>query len=171
LKQDEIDYFKSSHCRHLRGQFFKYRDQQKYPPPTGRETADRVQADLDQIIRHSNVLGVSCIIPVPLYSRFENDPNYVAVSSKDAYHWAVQTVWMLCAEVMREMDRGNIVTLAHDNTVDFETLRQLYKGYKRTSTTLACWGDLIPRDDKTNPPIRPPMLQRALKPSFDRMAE
>jgi hypothetical protein len=56
LNQDNLDYFKSSQCRHLRNQFFKYRDQIKYPPPSGRAAADKVQADLDRIIYECQLL-------------------------------------------------------------------------------------------------------------------
>ncbi|MFZ3209913.1 MAG: hypothetical protein WA188_00220 [Terriglobales bacterium] len=155
LDEDGLEYFKSSQCRHLRRQFFKYRDQQKYPPPLGREAADRVQADLDQIIHDCRLMGVGAIIPVPLYRRFQADPQYAGVCAHDPYEWAVQTVWMQCVQGMQELGRGHVVTFAHDDCSNFHLLDQLYKGYKqanrKSSRRLAGFS---PLEDKTTPPIQ-----------------
>ncbi|MFI5108735.1 MAG: hypothetical protein ACHP78_07810, partial [Terriglobales bacterium] len=155
LDQDSIAYFKSSDCRHLRGQFFKYRGLAKYPPPLGRETADRIQADLDQIIHDCRLMGVGAIIPVPLYQRVQSDPRYSQVRTKDPYHWAVQTVWMQCAAGMKELGRGHVITFAHDDCQTFPSLHDLYKGYKqKNKKTTKLLAGFIPLEDKTNPPIQ-----------------
>lgn len=156
LAQDEIAYFRSSQCNHLRNQFHKYRDLQKYPPPTGRQIADKIRSDLDGIIHDCQLVGMGCIIPVSLYQRFQQDPTYEKAMSKDIYHWAVQTVWSDCAEGMKSFGKGkHIVTFAHDDCSNFETLRQLYKGYKRKNKGHAkVMGDFVPLDDKLNPPIQ-----------------
>jgi hypothetical protein len=155
LDQDEIPYFKSSHCLGLWGPFSKYRDVVKYPKPVGRKIADKIQDDLDQIIHRCGLKGVGAIIPVPLYKRFQSDPIYSGVCSKDPYHWAVQTVWMQCTTAMQELGRGNVITFAHDDGDNFPVLHKLYKDYKKknknTSKRLA---DFIPLDDKTHSSIQ-----------------
>ena len=155
LDDDDIEYFKSSHCRNLRGQFFKYNSLEEYPPPTGREKAEKIQADLDGIIKSNILLGLACIIPIPLWKRLQADPEYAPVVAKDPYHWAVQTVWMLSSELMQRMGRGNIITFAHDNCSNFHVLHNLYIGYKKVNKKGAKrMAEFIPLEDKTNPPIQ-----------------
>lgn len=154
LDRDNIAYFKSSQCRHLRGQFFKFRDLKQFPKPLGRECADRIQTDLDQIIHSSELFGVGAIIPVPLWRKFNTDPRYSTFSA-DPYHWAVQTVWMQCVSAMKEMGRGNVISLAHDDGNNFPALHRLYESYKsknRDATKL--FVDFIPINDETSPPIQ-----------------
>jgi hypothetical protein len=155
LAQDGIEYFKSSHCRHLRGQFFKYRDHANFPAPSGRETADRMQEDLDKIINACDIRGVGAIIPVPLWQKFQSDTEYSAVCSGDPYHWAVQTVWMQCAQGVSELGRGNVIAFAHDDCSNFPVLYQLYGSYKtKNRTAKKLFVGLTALDDTTNPPIQ-----------------
>lgn len=155
LSLDEIEYYKDSHCRNLRGQFFKYNSLDKYPPPLGRQRAEAVRDDLDAIIKDCKLLGVACIIPIPLWKQLQNDRKYAPVVAKDPYHWAVQTVWMLAVEVMRKGGRGNIITFAHDECENFPVLHDLYLGYKKLNKqALKVMAGFIPLDDKTNPPIQ-----------------
>lgn len=150
LDQDELVYFKSSHCRTLNGQFHKFRSD-----PQGKHKADRVAEDLDAIIKGRKILGVSCIIPVPLWKQLQADPEYAPVVADDPYMWAVQTVWMLCAQAMLKMGRGNIITFAHDNSDNFAFMHGLYKLFKQRNPKFGrVMAEFIPLDDKTNPPIQ-----------------
>lgn len=155
LNQDGIAYFRSSACRYLRGQFQKFRDPLKFPRPTGRETADRLQADLDRIIHACNLMGVAAIIPMPLYQKFKSDPRYSGVCAKDPYHWAVQTVWMQCTEVMSKLGRGNVIAFGHDDCAAFSVLHELYKSYKKKNRTAQkIFAGFRALDDKSNPSIQ-----------------
>jgi len=156
LAIDDILYFRSAQCRHLRNQFHKYRDLAKYPPPLGRQIADKLRDDLDAIIHQCELVGIGCIIPVALFQKFKLDPKYEKVVTKDAYHWAVETVWAECAEGVQRFGSGkHIVTFAHDDCSYFDTLRFLYKEYKRKNKNHAkVMGDFIPLDDKLNPSIQ-----------------
>ena len=150
LNQDELAYFKSSHCRTLNGQFHKFRSD-----PQGRDKADHIAEDLDAIIKGSETLGIACIIPVPLWKRLQADPQYAPVVTHDPYMWAVQTVWMLCAETMLKMGRGHVITFAHDDSSNFEFMRGLYKLFKKRNPKYGrVLAEFIPLDDKTNPPIQ-----------------
>jgi len=156
LAVDNISYFRSTQCRHLRNQFHKFRNLEKYPPPLGRQIADKLRDDLDSIIQQCELIGMGCIIPVSLYERFQRDPKYARAVSKDAYHWAVQTVWGECAKGMQRFSPGkHIVTFAHDDCSNFDILRFLYKEYRRKNKNHAkVMGDFLPLDDKLNPAIQ-----------------
>lgn len=150
LDQDGLAYFKSSHCRTLNGQFHKFRSD-----PNGKKKAETVAEDLDAIIRDHSIIGVACIIPIPLWKQLQIDPEYAPVVTQNPYMWAVQSVWMMCAEAMLEMGRGHVITLAHDNSSNFEFMRGLYKLFKqRNPKYRRVLAEFIPLDDKTNPPIQ-----------------
>lgn len=157
LRDDGLEYFKSSHCRHLRGQFFKFRDQQKYPPTLGRERADRVQADLDEIIHESRLMTLGAIVPMAVYNKMQDDPEYLATPGRDSdpYHWAVQAVWGECALAMMELGRNNIVTFAHDNGSNFHILQKLFMDYKERNRKHAkVMTEFVAVDDKVYPSVQ-----------------
>ncbi len=74
LATNNLNYFKSSECGALSGEFLQFRSEQKYPKPLGREAADKIRDDLDQIIKNSDVRGIGVIVPVPVSTRFM--PNH-----------------------------------------------------------------------------------------------
>lgn len=155
LNEDQIDYFKSSDCKRLDGPFLKFRDPVRFPKPSGRETADRIENDLDTIIHSLELFGVGSVIPIPLWKQLKNDPIYAPVCAVDPYHWAVQTVWMQCAEAMKEMGRGNIIAFAHDKGENYPSLEALYLGYKaKNKTASRVFVSFAPLDDKTHPSIQ-----------------
>jgi hypothetical protein len=155
LARDGIEYFKSSHCRYLQGQFHKYRDEVKYPKPLGRDTADQIQNDLHGLLKQCRVITLGAVIPVPLYKQFQENPKYSRLDLRNPYHWAVQTVWMMCAKTMKKLGRGNVVTFAHDNGNDYPFLLELYKAFKKKNRHSAkVMHEFIPLNDKTNPPIQ-----------------
>lgn len=155
LKEDEIVYFKSSHCNHLRGQFFKFRSVENYPPPKGREAADGVRADLDRIIKKSNAVGVGVVIPIPLFHKLKSVSRYAPLIPNDPYHWAVQSVWDESRKAVSKVGRDSTITFAHDDCSNFHALHDLFLAYKGKNPLAArVLRDFVPLDDKTNPPIQ-----------------
>jgi hypothetical protein len=155
LKQDGIDYFKSSHCNHLRGQFFKFRSLKDYPLPKGREAADSIRADLDRIIKKSKAVGVGVVIPIPLFHNLKNEPRYAPFIPDDPYHWAVQSVWDESRKAVLHVGRDSAITFAHDDGSNFHVLHDLFLAYKAKNPGAArVLRDFVPLDDKTNPPIQ-----------------
>jgi hypothetical protein len=156
LDKDGLEYFKSSQCNHLRGQFFKYRSQQEYPPPQGRAAADSVRDDLDRIIKKANLIGIGIVIPVPLYQKLSEEPRYASILPSDPYHWAVQSVWRETSRALREKLRGpNVVGFAHDDGENFQRLHKLFLAYKEKNPKDAeVLRDFVPLDDKLHPSIQ-----------------
>jgi len=155
LKKAEIEYFKSSHCNHLRGQFFKFRSVEQYPPPKGREAADGVRADLDKIIKKSKAVGVGVVIPIPLFRKLKSESQYSCLIPNDPYHWAVQSVWDESRKAVSKVGRENTITFAHDDGSNFHVLHDLFLAYKGKNPDAArVLRDFVPLDDKTNPPIQ-----------------
>jgi hypothetical protein len=155
LAENNLDYFKSSECGLLNGEFLKFRSEEKYPKPTGRQNADRIREELDQIIRNSEVCGIGVIIPVPVFTEIYADPRFAALVSPDPYELAVQILWDECAKGMRQLGRNHILTFAHDDGDNCDRLRQLYASYKEKNPNDARrMADFIPLDDKKHPMIQ-----------------
>jgi hypothetical protein len=155
LEEDGIAYFKSSDCQRLDGPFRKFRDPIEFPVPSGREAAIRIEADLDKLIHSCALFGVAAVIPVPVWEKLRNDPEYVSVCARDPYHWALQTVWTQCVAAMEELGRGNVIAFAHDSGDNYAILRQLYQGYKgKNEGSKRRLAGLVSLDDKTNSSIQ-----------------
>lgn len=155
LQEDGLEYFKSSQCDNLRGQFMKYRDRPTFPPPAGRQAADKVREDLDRIIRECDLVGVGAVIPVPLWNRLREDPEYAAVCCHDPYDWAVQTVWLQSTDVLEKLGRGHLITHLHDEGSNRERIRALYGDYKRKNPRATRrFAGIRFLDDKQSPPIQ-----------------
>lgn len=156
LKRDGIEYFKSSHCNHLRGPFFKFVSQEHYPPPKGREAADRIRRDLDKIIEKSSLCSIGIVIPIQVYQRMKQEPKYSSFLPTDPYHWAVQSVWRESSKMLREELRGkHVVSFAHDDSDNFHVLHKLFLDYKRQNPKDSrVLRDFVPLDDKVHPPVQ-----------------
>ncbi len=156
LATNNLNYFKSSECGALSGEFLQFRSAQKYPKPMGREAADRIRDDLDQIIKNSEVRGIGVYVPVPVFNKIYAEPRYAAIiSSPNPYEWAVQLLWNQCANGMEELGRNHIVTFAHDDGDNYDRLRNLFRDYKAKNPKNARrMADLVPLDDKKHPTIQ-----------------
>jgi hypothetical protein len=155
LKRDGIEYFKSTHCNHLRGQFSKFCSKENYPAPAGREAANRIRADLDKIIKKSKVVGIGIVIPIPLFNKFKSDSHYSSLIPNDPYHWAVQSAWKESVTAIKKVGLKNTISFAHDDASNFHVLHDLYLAYKESNPTDArIMRDFVPLDDKNNPPIQ-----------------
>jgi len=155
LATNNLHYFKSSECGALSGEFLQFRSEQEYPKPTGRETADKIRDDLDQIIKSSKVRGIGVIVPVPVFNKIYAEPRYAAIISSHPYEFAVQLLWNQCAKAMEGLGRNNIVTFAHDDGDNYDRLRKLFRDYKvKNPKNARRMADLVPLDDKKHPTIQ-----------------
>jgi hypothetical protein len=71
LEQDDLCYFKSSHCESLNGQFHKFRD---YGFEEGKRRAIAVRDDLYAIIKNSPVMMLGVTLSVPSHRVMLADP-------------------------------------------------------------------------------------------------
>lgn len=153
LAEDGIQYFKSSHCETLNGQFHKFR---ALGMDEGRPKAAKVRDDLDAIIRSSPVTGLGVTLSVPFHQTMLSDPAAFGEIPTVPYRLAFQQLIAECGKAMQLLrGRGHIVTFGHDNGDDFNALHDLYKEFKkrnpRYSGTLA---DFVPLDDRLHPPVQ-----------------
>jgi hypothetical protein len=150
LAQDGLQYFKSSHCNSLNGQFHKFRSM-----PDGKQRADKVRDDLDAIIHESQVMTLGATLPIPFYKTMLADQAKFGPIPDVPYRLVFQQVLAECAYAMVEMGRDRIVTFGHDDGDDFDALRGVYQRFKQTNKHHAKrMADFVPLDDKLHPPVQ-----------------
>lgn len=150
LAQGNIQYFKSSHCDTLNGQFHKFRG-----IPDGRDQADNIRDDLDEIIRRLQLVTLGVILPIPVHQQMVDDPGKFGRLPAVPYRLAFQQVLAECAKAMQLLGRNNIVTFAHDDGDDFPQLHAIYRHFKKGNPHLASvMADFVPLDDKLHPPLQ-----------------
>jgi hypothetical protein len=155
LAENQLDYFKSSECIALSEQFRRFRSELSYPKPKGREAADKIRNDLDQIIKNSEVVGIGVIVPIAAFDKIRVEPQYARILSTDPYEWGVQILWDQCTKAMEELGGNNLVTFAHDDGDSYDRLRSLFRDYKAKNPRSARrMADFVPLDDKKHPTIQ-----------------
>ena len=152
LQEDGIDYFKSSHCETLNGQFHKFRS---FGLVEGKRRAKLVRDDLDKIILHSKVMALGVALSVPCHKMMLSDTVKFGEVPVVPYRLAFQQVLAECAKAMQLLGRGNIVTFGHDNGSDYSALREIYKEFKKRNTRYCgVLAAFVPLDDKQHPPVQ-----------------
>lgn len=153
LDVDGLEYFKSSHCQSLNGQFHKWRS---LPNGEGKIKADSVRDDLDSIIRDSGLVTLGVVLPVPFYKTMYADQGKFGNIPRIPYQLAFQQTLAECAKSMLLMrQRNSIVTFGHDGGDDFPVLYELYREFKRLNPHYArVMANFSPLDDKLNRPVQ-----------------
>jgi hypothetical protein len=152
LAEDGLEYFKSSHCETLNGQFHKFR---ALKVGEGKSKALKVRDDLDAIIQTSSVITLGVGLSVPFFQRMKQDPEKFGELPDVPYRLAFQQLLAECAKGMMILGRGNIVTFGHDDGADFHVLHDLFREFKgRNPKYRKVLADFVPLDDKLYPPIQ-----------------
>ena len=107
--QTDWEYFKSSHCNSLNGQFHKFRG---LPNGEGKKRADSVRDDLDQILRQSKLMTLGAVLPIPFFHKMQAAPEKFGVVPAVPYQMAFQQVLAECAAAMKEIGRNSSDTMA-----------------------------------------------------------
>lgn len=152
LAEDDLEYFKSSHCETLNGQFHKFRTLGK---EQGHARALRVRDDLDAIIQTSSVTALGVGLSVPFFKTMKQDPVKFGPIPDVPYRLAFQQLIAECGKAMMLLGREHIVTFGHDDGDDFPILHTLYKEFKKLNPKYRkVLGDFVPLDDKLHPPVQ-----------------
>ena len=157
LAKDELAYFKTTDCRHLRGEFQKFRKLGDFPVSDsrhpGRFIAQDVRNDLDEIVRSAGLVALGVAIAMPDWNDLVNLPGSCGFFARDPYETAMQSVIFESVKLIR---RGNnVIVLYHDEGDDFPRLPAAYKDFKVKNKRLAKYlVGFDPRYDKVTPPLQ-----------------
>src|ERR1700730_3921436 len=155
LKEHGLEYFKSTEHHWLKEQFAKFKSK-TYPIPTGREKADQIRAELQEILRHHpGIRGVGVAIPVEDYGRVCARPETNGILPRNPYHAALVSVVFEAVKIVRKKSGRNMVAFVHDAEDNFPELWAVYKMFAKSNPKTAKFmGGFQPLDDKLHPPLQ-----------------
>ena len=155
LKEDGLEYFKTSEYKMLEGQFAKFRTA-AYPKPTGRDKAKGIRDDLQAIFRCiPGIQGVGIAIAMDDYEKVCLRPEADGVITGDPYRRALEGVLVETVRRIRQKPGRNMVAFVHDDGSDFDKLRGYYMDFKKANPKSAkLMGGFAPLDDKLHPPLQ-----------------
>jgi hypothetical protein len=153
LKQDGLEYFKTSEYKMLKEQFEVFR---KFPPPIGRNKAKELRSDLQEIVAlNQKIVGIGVAIPVEEYEQVANAPESKGLFGSNPYHRALESVIFQTVKYVRSLPGKNVVAFVHDDGTDFNELRDVYHAFKeKNPRTAKLMRGFIPLDDKLHPPLQ-----------------
>jgi len=158
LRDEGIDYFKTSEFKSLDGQFERFHDEGKYPKPAGRTEARRIKAALQEVMtKHPRLRGIGITIPVADYKDVCARPEAQGVMYGSPYHRALESVMHETVKVVRAMPGGNNnrVAFVHDEGPDSEELYNVYLNFKKNNPKTAKYmGGFASLDDTLHPPLQ-----------------
>jgi hypothetical protein len=127
-KKHGIDYFKSSDCNHVDGQFRKFR-KGKYAQADDKEMVRVIREDfLAVVARHPGIIGVGVAVEMSSYERLASFPEAQGVLPLDPYKAALSSVIFETVKRVRSRDRNCMVTFIHDSG-DEENLSASYREF------------------------------------------
>jgi hypothetical protein len=155
LKRNNIAYYKASEYNRLEGEFARFRTAQ-YPRPTGRDAAYQIKYELQEIVKaNQRIRGVGVAVLVDDYEKVRSHPEAKDIFGPDPYHCALESVMFETVKIVRALPGHNMVAFVHDEQDDFNTLRDLYLGFKKLNPkTAKVMGGFSGQDDKTHPPLQ-----------------
>src|ERR1039458_9708953 len=156
LKQDGLDYFRSSEYRSLRGQFQKFCNPIKYPIPRGSEAAKAVRDDLDEIIRTSGVMGMSNVIPLEMFRGIVSVPEIRHRFNPDPFSAVMQAVMRDVVMYIRKHCGDNLlISFVCDDGPNAHLYLKAYQDFKLKNGWIAdMMKGLAPQDDKLTPQLQ-----------------
>jgi hypothetical protein len=156
LKKDGLEYFRSSEYYSLRGEFERFRDNVKYPKPTGSQAAKKLRDDLDAIIHDSEVVGIAACVPIRLYRHLRNNASFgTELMPEDPFDHAIQELFLLCATELLEKNSGHRLAFICDDSSAAARIAEIYARFKEINPVSAqVMGGLIHQDDKRFPQLQ-----------------
>jgi hypothetical protein len=136
LARHGIDYFKSSECNHVDGQFRQLR-KGKYAQPKEKEQARAIRDDfLSVVARHRGIVGVGVAVEMAPYVRLAQLPEAKEILPQEPYKAALSSVMFETVKRVRSRDRNCMIHFTHDDG-DEENLSECYQGFRKMNPKIA----------------------------------
>ena len=152
----EIKYFRSTEYYSLRGEFEKFRDPVAYPKPKGSDAARQLRQRLFELIKFSGMAGMAVCVPLDLYEQIRGNERHAdKILAKDAFIYAIQELFSLCAETVQSEFPTSRVAFVCDDSDTYPAIAQAYREYKELNPRHArVMETIVPLDDKTHPQLQ-----------------
>lgn len=149
LRRHRLEYFESSECHHVNGQFRRLR-KGKYAQPEEKEEARGIRDEFLAVVgRHPGIVGLGVAVEMEPYERMAQLPGAKDVLPLDPYKAALCSVMFETVKRVRSRDRNCMVAFVHDDGDCFDGLRSCYREFRRLNPKTARFmGGFAPADDK-----------------------
>jgi len=150
-----LDYFKSSECNHVDGQFRKLR-KGSYAQPDERDEAQKIRQEfLEVVARHRGIKGMGIVVEMEPYQRFAELPGASSVLPSDPYKAALSSIMFEFVKRISKVVPNTMIAFVHDDDDKFDDLRGCYKEFRtKNPKTAKRMGGFQPMDDKTTPELQ-----------------
>ena len=155
LKRHGMEYFKSSEYNWLSGQFEQYRTS-AYPKPKGREAAQQVRSELQDVLhRHPRIAGIGIMVLLAPYNRVLSRPEAKEALPTNPYCTALNSVIFETVKRVRKIPGHNMVEFVHDAGEDADLLKSSYEAFRGLNPITAKYiGGFSLLDDRGCPPLQ-----------------
>jgi hypothetical protein len=153
LKAEGIDYFKSSECKGLSGQFEKWRN---LPFPMGQQSAQLIKERLQKVAIDSvGLTGVGVALPVEEHEAVLKHENANLVfPERFIYHRCFELALLDATQTACETIR-DLMVFVHDDGQDFGHLLEIFKDFRKKNPKAGKHlTTLIPMDDTKTPALQ-----------------
>ncbi len=156
---EPIRYFSTSECMSLTGEFRRFHDLNKYPKPKGRQAANAVRDDLQQILRASNAVGFALGVNLKDYRDVRRSSRARTTMGVDPYEQTYVTMMICIASDFREQlpQRINTEMVAYlcDEDQRSVNVKAVYDKLKENNPSCAPWmGSLSYMDNEKSPALQ-----------------
>jgi hypothetical protein len=156
LLKHKLDYFKSSECNHIDGQFRQFCTG-KYAQKNDKEKAKSIRKEfLDLAAGYKGIAGFGVVVEMEPYARLAHLPNALDILPEDPYREALSSLMFEIVNRVRSRDRNCMVAFVHDDDQDcFRELHDCYCSFRKVNPKAAKhMGGFAGMDDKTTPELQ-----------------
>lgn len=158
LKKHGINYFRTSDCKWLDGEFRKYRSLTDYPKPKGRQKAQEIRSNLEGIVGNSHVLGFGIAIHMKDLRRFLRTESQARIvfPSDDPYVMGFYALmFQIVYQVMENTSKSVIAFVCDQEITHRDELNEAYRQLQTNHPEMAdLMGSLTQMDDKKCAPLQ-----------------
>lgn len=153
LDRDGLNYFSTSECSYLTGEFRRFR---QYPKPKGKELANAVRDDLQLIMRSSSTMGLGLGIKLSDYRAIRKSARARKALRPDPYQFGYQMTMILiagkCLDELRNLETVAFLCDADDRAVN---VKGAYDQLKSSNPHCETWmGSLSHMDNEKSPALQ-----------------
>jgi hypothetical protein len=135
-----INYFHQKELTALNGEFLQFRDNERWPKPSGSQAANRKREALAQVIAQSTLKAHGLALSIPEYREVRDTaPNAKLFLDEDPWIYLLQEVVFDTARMIAEIDPNAEIAFLSDSSDKSLRYTKFYLGFKKKNPVMAKW--------------------------------
>ena len=133
-----IEYFHQKEFVASDGEFFKFRNQERWPRPEGKNAMHEKRERLVQIIMDARIVALGVTVNIPDYEGVRaSHPRAKYFMSSDSFDWALQNVIFQSVKAIRRVDESARIAFISDKSNSAARYTDIYVSFKRRNPIAA----------------------------------